>query len=146
MPTEVERIETHHLRHDFTEDELKEFSRTMAREAQDLAAAEDQKKVAVAQFAEEIARHRSIVGQMARNINNGYEMRLVPCAVLLDTPVRGTASLCRKDTGEVFRERPMNEQEVRDQAQTRLPLEEPAKPADKGPEKPPKAKAAKGGK
>lgn len=132
-----ERIETHHLKCDFTESELKEFSRTMAREAQDLATAEDQKKVAVAQFAESIARHKSVIGQMARNINNGYEMRLVPCVVVLDKPVRGKATIVRKDTGDLVKERDMDEGEVREAAQASLPLEEPAKPA---------SKAAKGGK
>lgn len=127
-----ERIETHHLRYDFTEEELREFSRTMAREAQDLAAAEDQKKVAVAQFAEEIARHRSLLGQMARRINNGYEMRLLPCIVALDTPSRGTARIVRKDTGDFVKDRPMNDQEMKDASQATLPLDNvPEKPSGK---------------
>lgn len=130
MSNQIERIETHHLRYDFTAEELRDFSRTMARESQDLDAAEAQKKVATAQFAEEIARHKSIVAQMARHINNGYEMRLLPCAVLLDTPVRSTAMVVRKDTGDIVKERPMNDQELKEAAQAKLPLE-PEKPARK---------------
>jgi hypothetical protein len=137
----VERFETHHLRYNFTEDELKEFSRTMAREAQDLAAAEDQKKVAVAQFAEEIARHKSVVSQMARHINNGYEMRMVRCGVALDKPARGRAEITRLDSGEVVRERAMTEEETKESNQGKLPL------AAESPEQPPaKAKGAAKGK
>lgn len=130
MTNGTEQVETHHLRYDFTIGELQEFSRTMARESQDLDSAEAQKKVATAQFAEEIARHKSIIGQMARHINNGYEMRLLPCTVLLDTPARGTARIVRKDTGDIVKERPMNDQELKDSAQAKLPLE-PEKPAGK---------------
>lgn len=119
-----ERNETHHLRWDFTEDELREFSKTMAREAQDLTAAENQKKVATSQFAEEIARHRMALSQMARNISNGYEMRMTKCHVQLDNPERGRATIIREDTGEVVRERAMTDQEVRDVAQKKLPLTE----------------------
>jgi hypothetical protein len=139
MANQTERTETHHLKCDFTESELREFSRTMAREAQDLATAEDQKKVAVAQFAESIARHRSIIGQMARNINNGYEMRLVLCIVRLDDPKMGWATIVHKDTGELVRQRVMTDQEHAEASQGKLPLEE------KPPEKP-AAKTAKGGK
>lgn len=125
----TERIESHHLKCDFTENELREFSRTMAREAQDLATAEDQKKVAVAQFAESIARHKSVLGQMARNINNGYEMRLTQCLVQFDTPALGWARIIRKDTGEVVKERKMDDIEIREAAQATFPLEPP--PAEK---------------
>lgn len=118
----VARTEAHHLRCEFTEGELREFSKTMARETQDLAMAEINKKVANAQFAEEIARHQSIVSKMARNINTGYEMRLVQCEVLLDTPERGSARIVRSDTGEVIKERAMTEGEIKEALQGNLPL------------------------
>lgn len=125
------RTEVHVLKCIFTEDELRDFSRTMAREAQDLATAEDQKKVAVAQFAESIARHRSILGQMARNINNGYEMRLTECLIEFDKPERSVATIVRKDTGEFVKTRKMDDSEIQTASQSVLPREEPEKPKAK---------------
>lgn len=120
MKTEL--TETHHLRWDFTESELKEFSKTMARAAEEVAITEIDKKVANTQFAEQIARHQSVMSQMARNINSGYEMRMVKCRVLLDTPVRGTARIVRTDTGTFVKERVMTEREIQDQSQMNLSL------------------------
>jgi hypothetical protein len=104
--------ETHHLRCEFSEEELKDFSKVLARETQSLATAEEEKKVATAQFAERIARHKASTSQMSRNINNGYEMRMVQCEVLLDKPIRGTARIVRLDTGEVVKERVMTPEEM----------------------------------
>lgn len=99
------------LRCDFTEVELKAFSEDLAREIASLAAVEDQKKAANAAFADRIQAHKSNSSHLARNINMGYEMRLVECAVELDQPKNGRARLVRKDTGEIAREREMTPEE-----------------------------------
>lgn len=117
-PIEV-RKEQHFLRVDFTEPELKEFSKTLARETQNLAQAEEEKKLAVAQFAERIARCKSVQSVMSRNISNGYEMRMIECEVHLDLPRKGVATVFRTDTGEMVKERPMEPSEL----QRELPVE-----------------------
>lgn len=106
------RKETNWMRYTFTEQELQDFSRKLAEETQQLEGAEAEKKVAVAQFSERIARHKSTSSTAARNICMGYEMRMIDCDVLLDTPAIGTARIVRKDTGEVVKERPMTKEEM----------------------------------
>ena len=110
--------ETHFLRCDFTPEELREFSKDLARKTAELSQAEEDKKAAVSQFADVIAATRAATSRLARNINSGYEMRSVECEVLLDTPVRATARLVRLDTGETVKERAMTGNEM----QATLPL------------------------
>lgn len=106
------RTESNWLRYTFTEEEIANFSRKLAEETQLLESAEAEKKVAVAQFSERIARHKGTSSGAARNICMGYEMRMVECDVILDTPTVGAARVIRKDTGEVVKERAMSSEEM----------------------------------
>lgn len=104
--------ESHFLRCDFSAEELREFSRELARKTAELSQAEEDKKAAVSQFADRIAANRADTSRLARNINSGYEMRMTVCEVLLNTPVTGTARIVRSDTGEVVKERAMTGTEM----------------------------------
>lgn len=99
------------LKCDFTAEELKEISSQLAREAANMAEAEENKKAATAQFAEKIASAKARVASLARQVNQGYEMRNVECRVLLDKPKRGLVQVVRADTGEIVKERPMSDSE-----------------------------------
>ena len=104
--------EVHLLRCDFSEDELKQFSKDLARSTAQLAQAEEEKKSAMAQFAERLTGAKALASSLARRINEGYEMRMVDCEVRLDSPTNGTATVVRKDTGEIVKERPMTAGEL----------------------------------
>ena len=111
--------ESYFLRVDFTVEELREFSKELARKTAELSQGEEDKKAAVSQFADRIAANRADTSRLARNINSGYEMRMVECDVLLNQPVTGTAQIVRLDTGEVVKERAMTGNEM----QADLPLD-----------------------
>lgn len=104
--------ESHFLRCDFSAEELREFSRELARKTAELSQAEEDKKAAVSQFADRIAANRADTSRLARNINSGYEMRSVDCEVQLNIPLDRIARIVRLDTGEVVKERAMTGTEM----------------------------------
>jgi len=106
------------LRVEFTPEEIKNFSSDLARKTAELSQAEEDKKAAVAQFADQLASAKATVSRLARNINSGYEMRNVDCEVTLHSPKKGLARIIRLDTGEEVNVRPM----TADELQEKLPL------------------------
>ena len=109
---EFDRKEQLILRCDFTEEELKGFSKELARSTAQLAQAEEEKKAAMAQFAERMTGQKALLSGLARKINEGYEMRMVECGIKLDSPIAGTTRVIRLDTGEVVKERAMHADEL----------------------------------
>lgn len=102
---------TEYLKYQFTEEELRDFAKDLARENAASAEAEEQKKAVVAQFTEKVASSKSKISQLSRYINNGYDHRSIDCSILMNTPFVGRKTIIRDDTGEIVKELVMSEQE-----------------------------------
>ena len=109
-----------YLKYTFSESELREHAKDLARENTVASEAEEQKKAVVAQFTEKVASAKTKISMLSRYINNGYDHRSVECETTLDMPEKGIARVVRLDTGEVVRERAMTPSEL----QIKLPLKE----------------------
>src|ERR1700744_5446310 len=95
------------LRYDFTEDELREKSKNLALAVQNKTQAQEGQKAAASQFKELIENADAKIGKLSRDINMGWEMRTVDCAVLFHTPVQGTKRIMRLDTNKIVRDQAM---------------------------------------
>jgi hypothetical protein len=102
---------TEWLKYNFTEKELREFAKELARETALLAEAEEQKKAIVASFSEKVATAKTKLSILSRYINNGYDYRNVDCSVLMDSPKDGMKTVYRDDTGEEVKIAPMTPEE-----------------------------------
>jgi len=103
------------LRYEFSETELQEFSKALAREVQDMASLEHEKKEAMAGFTAQIEARKSDIGKLARNISNRHEYRNIDCTVNFHKPNTGSKQVARKDTGEIVEECAMTTQEMQEQ-------------------------------
>jgi hypothetical protein len=103
------------LRYEFSEAELQEFSKALAREVQDMASLEHAKKEAVTGYAAQIEARKCEVAKLARNISNRHEYRNIDCVVEFHKPNTGWKTVARKDTGEVVEEIAMTTAEMQEQ-------------------------------
>ena len=102
------------LRYTFTEDELKGKSRCLAHAIQTKTSIEEEKKSAMAQFKERIDGENALIGKLSRDINNGWEMRGIDCAIAYNTPNTGFKTITRNDTKEVVKEIAMTQDELQE--------------------------------
>lgn len=102
------------LRYEFTEEELRQKSKDLARSVQLQTAAQEEQKAAVAQFKERIEAQVANIGRLSRDINGGWEMRNIDCLVQFHTPTIGSKRIIRQDTGEVVRECAMEKHELQE--------------------------------
>lgn len=103
-----------YLRYEFTQDELRERAKSLAMNVQRQTQSQEEQKAAQAQFKERLERFSSEIGKLSRDINNGWEMRNILCAVQYNSPAQGTKSIIRHDTGELVREMPMSKHEMQE--------------------------------
>jgi hypothetical protein len=118
-PTRITKV-TEYLRHEFTKEERLEMGDSLAQAHNRMAAVEDEEAVMKAQIKDKKAGLEQIIGRLARNLGNGFEMRNVDCELVYDSPNVGEVTFRRKDNGEFVKARPMTETE----RQMDLPLEE----------------------
>jgi len=105
------RTESKHLKYQFTDDELVEMSRSLARDNRELRGISEQKKEIMADFASQIKAKEGKIDRTSELIANGYEYRMVTCEVIPDEPVVGMKAFVRSDTGETWTE-PMKPSEM----------------------------------
>jgi hypothetical protein len=103
------------LRYEFSPQELKEFSESLAREVQEMSSLELAKKESVTGFTAQIEARRSEINKYARHISNRHEYRNVDCAVDFHKPNTGWKTITRKDTGEVVENVAMTTEEMQEQ-------------------------------
>lgn len=108
------KIVKEYLRYEFTEEELKQKSKDLARSVQLQTAAQEEQKAAQAQFKDRIEREVANIGRLSRDINGGWEMRNIDCIVQFHTPTVATKRIIRQDTGEVVRECAMEKHELQE--------------------------------
>jgi hypothetical protein len=113
MTTDRPRI-YREARYDFTQQEIRELGRDMAREAQGVYDARAQKVATVAELSSLIKSAEKRVSDFAEKINCGYELRPIECIEILDSPRPGRKSVVRTDTQEVLEETAMSESELQE--------------------------------
>lgn len=112
--TKLNKTVQEYLRYDFTEEELKEKSRELARALQLRERAESEQKAAQAQFKERIESQQNIISRLGREIYSGWEMRNIDCQVEFHTPAIASKRITRIDTGEIVRECAMERHELQE--------------------------------
>ena len=100
---------TEYLRCEFTDTEIAEAAKELARANSRKASIEQQKKDVDAQLKSEIVAQETIIGRLAAQINTGSEYRNIECRLELDTPEPGKKRVIRLDTGEEVSVKPMND-------------------------------------
>jgi hypothetical protein len=108
------KIIKEYLRYEFTEEELKQKSKDLARSIQLQVAAQEEQKAAAAQFKERIETQVATIGRLSRDINGGWEMRNIDCIVQFHTPTIASKRVIRQDTGELVRECAMEKHELQE--------------------------------
>ena len=93
-----------------TGDEIVERSREMAQLMSEIASDETDLKAVVQEFKSRIAGKDARLGTLARNVQNGFEFRTVPCTRHFDYAL-GRVEEVRSDTGERVSHRAMTDEE-----------------------------------
>ncbi len=101
---------TEFLKYTFSEAEKTEMGAKLAQCFSDCSGAEAQLKSVQTQIKSEIARIEAEMGSLSEKIRSGYEHRNVECEKVFDFRL-GSVTYRRLDTGEVYRERAMDETE-----------------------------------
>jgi hypothetical protein len=117
---------TEYCKYTFTDAEITDAAKELARAAQQRASLEQRKKEVDSQLKADIEAQNSIVGRLSSYINTGYEYRDIECRVELDTPEEGKKRIVRLDTEEEVKVVPMTDMD----RQMRLELQEKADAAD----------------
>ena len=118
---------TEYLKYEFSDAEITDAAKELARAAQQRASLEQRKKEVDSQLKADIEAQNSIVGRLSSYINTGYEYRDIECRIELDTPEPGKKRIVRVDNGEEVKVVPMTDADK----QTSLDLQEKADEADK---------------
>jgi hypothetical protein len=113
LPNERPRI-YREARYDFTQHEIRELGRDMARGAQSVYDFRAQKIATVAELTAQIKSAEKLVSDLAEKINCGYELRQVECIEIMDMPRPGRKSIIRVDNQEQVEELAMNETELQE--------------------------------
>jgi hypothetical protein len=108
-----------YLRYDFTDAEMLEMGKGLARANERVAALESEKDDVVSAIKARITRAESEGAGLAVALNKGYEMRDVECTVMFHVPADGKKTITRTDSGEIVRVEAMDAHEM----QERLPLQ-----------------------
>lgn len=103
-----------YLKYTFSDAEVLELSKTLAKHNQDLSEIEAQKKRITADFAAKIQAEQEQIGMMSRKVCSGYEFRNIDCKQQYHVPRPGLKTIVRLDTGELVKEMPMTESELQE--------------------------------
>lgn len=106
---------TMNLRYDFTPDEIRERGRELAALVRDLCQLEDNRKQSMAAFKEEHEVLQTRLKALSRQVDSGYEMRDVECAVQWNSPEPCKKTIVRLDTGEQVAIMPMTQDELQEE-------------------------------
>jgi hypothetical protein len=100
--------ETRFIKYSFTDKELLDLSRKMARAENLIGEKADTLKSVAATIKAEIAEQEGVLHSCAEKLRSGYEMRQIDCDLKYED---GLAKYYSKDTGELVEERPMTSTE-----------------------------------
>lgn len=92
MATHIE-----HVQRTYAESEMLDFGKDQARLLSEISQLEDQKKQANDHFKSEMSARETLVAELSKKINLGYEIVPTPCDVILNSPTPGMKSyVCQK--------------------------------------------------
>jgi hypothetical protein len=100
--------ETRFLKHEFTDKELLDISRKMARASAEINEKLDQLKSAQTSIKADIATKEGVVNSCAEKIRSGYEMRPVDCVITYE---KEDIIFTNPNDGEIVEKRPMAKDE-----------------------------------
>lgn len=99
------------LKHELTEAETAEYGRNLAAAEQELAnIAAEEKEVKDAFKSRKSAQDKQ-VDRLTEILGNRYEMRDTECVIVFNQPAAMKCQYVRKDTGEIYLERDMTDEE-----------------------------------
>ncbi len=126
---------TEYLKCDFTDTEIADAAKELARANARKSSIEQQKKDVDAQLKSEIVAQETIIGRLSAQINTGSEYRNVECRIELDTPEAGQKRVVRLDTGEEVSVKRMTDEDRQTvlDLQTKAEAAEAKEKADKEP-------------
>ncbi len=107
------------LRCDFTEPEMLDMGKRLARANERLDALAREKEEVVSAIKARASKIESEVSDLSQNLNKGYEYRDIECTVEYHKPENGKKTVTRLDTGELVEVTPMDAHEMQEQ----LPLQ-----------------------
>lgn len=110
------RVKKHqdYLKYNFTEQEITDIAKELARENQNHAQIEQRKKEVMAEFKSQIEAAMSKIGRASALVNNGYEYRNIDCETRYHAPKENWCMTIRTDTGEIVKERKMTPEEMQE--------------------------------
>lgn len=116
------RKEHKYLRYDFSDAEMLQMGKELARVNERIGALEKDKEEVVSAIKAKISRSEGEGSHLSLCLNKGYEMRDIECVIEYHKPINGRKTITRTDTGEVVEETYMDSHEMQEQ----LPLESEA--------------------
>lgn len=108
----ADRLTEDFLRCQFTDSEMLELGKQMARAANQKRELESRKAEVTKRLGAEIAEKDTELGKLTERVSQGYEYRNVECGIWLDCPRPGMATTFRLDTMEAINERRMSDSEL----------------------------------
>lgn len=98
------------LRCELTDEELLEYGRAQAKALSDLGKAEDELAAYKTAHKNKVAVLEANIHDISEKIRNGYEFRFVPTEIHTDYEEE-IVQFVRMDTGEIYKTRPLNQEE-----------------------------------
>ena len=103
------------MRYQFTDEELSQINKDLAKENKNLESLENDKKAIVSEFGSKINYSKAIISRLSNNISNGYDYRDIECEIRLHFPEVGRKAIIRLDTGEIVRIDEMSKKEMQEE-------------------------------
>jgi hypothetical protein len=97
-PTHREERVTEYLKYTFTNTEVLELSKSLAKGNQDMSEIEAEKKRLMADFSAKIQAFEADIASLSRKVYSGYEFRNVECKMVYHYPEVGMKTLIRLDS------------------------------------------------
>lgn len=107
--------ERKYLRYDFSDAEMLQMGKELARVNERIGALEKEKEEVVSAIKAKISRSEGEGAHLSLCLNKGYEMRDIECIVAFHSPRNGRKTITRTDTMEVVSEEPMDAHEMQEQ-------------------------------
>lgn len=106
---------TEYLRYQFTDAELLDLSKQLARKLAEQERAERELKEVSTQLKAAVTAKENEVSTLSHLVQNGYEYRNIECEVRFDHPEKGKKTMLRMDTGEIVSESKMTGEDLQGQ-------------------------------
>lgn len=97
------------LKCEFTDKEIEDFGKKLAKLHQEMELLEDEKKAAMSEMKAKMDAIEEEMRKYSRNINRGSEEREIECLIDFNHPKENEKTIIRQDTGEIVGILPMDD-------------------------------------